>query len=208
VAKILALEPDLVVGFSDLQASIATDLIRAGVPVFITNQRTVAEILSVIRQIGGLVGAHERADALVGRLEAKLAEARERARWFSRRPKVYFEEWGDPLITGILWVSELIDLAGGDDVFSELSTEPLAKQRILADPMEVVRRAPDLILGSWCGRKFHPDRVVARPGWSEVPAVRRGALVEVKSSIILQPGPAALTEGLDAISKAIAGVAL
>jgi iron complex transport system substrate-binding protein len=176
--------------------------------VFITNQRTVAEILSVIRQIGGLVGAHERADALVGRLEAKLAEARERARWFSRRPKVYFEEWGDPLITGIRWVSELIDLAGGDDVFSELSTEPLAKQRILADPMEVVRRAPDLILGSWCGRKFHPDRVVARPGWSEVPAVRRGALVEVKSSIILQPGPAALTEGLDAISKAIAGVAL
>ncbi len=202
---IVALEPDLVLGFSDLQSDIAAALIKRGLPVYVLNHRSVDEILSMIVQIGGLVGAEEKAHALVSELAARIAMAEERAAALTTRPRVYFEEWGDPLITGIRWVSELVEIAGGIDVFPELRTESLAKNRILADPMEVVRRAPDIIIGSWCGRKFQKDRVRVREGWDAIPAVRDDALHEIKSSLILQPGPAALTDGLDALSAIITG---
>ncbi len=201
---ILALEPDLVLGFSDLQADIASTLIKAGLPVFVFNQRSVPEILTTIRQIGALVGAEAKAATLVAELEAGLDAARARAATFPHHPRVYFEEWGDPLITGIRWVTELIEIAGGIDTFPELREKRLAKDRILADPLEVVRRAPDVIVGSWCGRKFQKQRVLARPGWSGVPAVKSGELHEIKSSIILQPGPAALGDGVRALSDIFA----
>jgi iron complex transport system substrate-binding protein len=200
IGAILALEPDLVLGFSDLQAEIATALVRRGVSVYVFNQRSVPEILSMILQLGGLVGVEAKAQALVASLEGGLDELRARAAALPRRPRVYFEEWGDPLITGIRWVTELVELAGGVDCFPELRGARLAKDRILADPAEVVRRAPDIIVGSWCGRKFQKDRVVVRPGWDAIPAVRAGELHEVKSAIILQPGPAALTDGVRALS--------
>lgn len=200
---ILALRPDLVLGFSDLQADIAASLIKAGLPVFVLNHRSVEEILSMILQVGGLVGAADRAEELVASLRGRLDAARARASALRRRPRVYFEEWGDPLITGIRWVSELVEIAGGVDVFPEHSGKPLAKDRIIADPSEVIRRAPDVIIGSWCGRKFQVPRVVAREGWSEIPAVKQNALYEIKSSLILQPGPAALTDGLDALVRIV-----
>jgi iron complex transport system substrate-binding protein len=204
-AAILALSPDLVLGFSDLQADIASSLIKAGLPVYVLNHRSVDEILGMVLQVGGLVGAETRARALVADLTKRIDLAKEKAAALVKRPRVYFEEWGDPLITGIRWVSELVEIAGGIDVFPELRDKPLAKDRILADPSEVVRRAPDIIIGSWCGRKFHTDRVIAREGWDAIPAVRDGALFEIKSSLILQPGPAALTDGLDALTKIITG---
>lgn len=203
--KILALEPDLVLGFSDLQADIAADLVRHGVPVHVFNHRSVAGILGMIVMLGGLVGEQEKARALATRLETRLDRARAAAARQPMRPRVYFEEWDEPYISGIRWVSELIAIAGGDDCFPELAAEPLGRNRIIADGGEVVRRAPDIIIGSWCGKKFRPERVMARAGWDAVPAVRDGEVHEIKSPLILQPGPAALTEGLDELRQIIGG---
>jgi iron complex transport system substrate-binding protein len=208
IDAILALEPDFVVGFSDIQADIARDLVRAGVEVWISNHRSVAGILDYIRRLGALVGAADAADAYARRAEAHIAEIERAAASLPRRPRVYFEEWDEPPITGIRWVAELIRIAGGDDIFPERAAMPLARDRILADASEVVRRAPDIILGSWCGKKFRPDHVAARPGWSEIPAVRDRELHEIKSPIILQPGPAALFDGLDALHERIAAWAV
>ncbi len=196
IDRIVELRPDLVLGFSDLQADIARELVSTGIEVHVFNQRSVAEILRMIAMLGGMVGCEAKARALVERLEAGIEDVRRRAEHFARRPRVYFEEWDEPQISGIRWVSELIGIAGGDDCFPELAREPLGKNRIIADPLEVPRRAPDVIFGSWCGKKFRPEHVAAREGWAAVPAVRAGELHEIKSSIILQPGPAALTDGL------------
>jgi len=196
IERILALRPDLVIGFSDIQADIARDLIKRGLNVLIFNQRSVTEILGVICTLGALVGEAGRAQALAAELEKGLAGIRAQAGRLARRPRVYFEEWDEPMISGIRWVSELIGIAGGDDIFPELALSQYARGRIVADPGEVPRRAPDIILGSWCGKKFRPERVRARPGWSTVPAVRDGQLFEIKSAEILQPGPAALTDGV------------
>jgi iron complex transport system substrate-binding protein len=194
--KILVLRPDLVIGFSDLQADIARDLAKAGLNVLVFNQRTVDEILSMILALASLVGASVKGERLVGELEAGLAAIRAAAARFPRRPRVYFEEWDEPMISGIGWVSELVGVAGGEDVFPERARSHAASGRTVADPLEVVRAQPDVILGSWCGKKFRPERVAARPGWADVPAVRDGALHEIKSADILQPGPAALTDGV------------
>ena len=196
IDRILALEPDLVLGFSDLQADIAADLIRRGVDVHVFNHRSVAGILRMVRTVSALVGAADRGNAYAEELEAGLQQIRDSAARFERRPRVYFEEWDDPPISGIRWVSELIGIAGGDDVFPELAAESLGKNRIIADPLEVPRRAPDVIVGSWCGKKFRPERVRERPGWEAIPAVQDGEVYEIKSAVILQPGPAALTEGV------------
>jgi iron complex transport system substrate-binding protein len=198
---IRALRPDLVLGFSDLQADIAATLIRHGIEVHVFNHRSVAEILRMIAMLGGMIGREAAAAALVAELQAHLQQVRERAATLPRRPRVYFEEWDEPQISGIRWVSELVEIAGGIDCFPELATCSLAKDRIIADLAEVPRRAPDLILGSWCGKKFQPAQVRARPGWQDVPAVRAGELHEIESSLILQPGPAALTDGVDAIQR-------
>lgn len=202
IPKILALRPDLVLTFSDLQADIVASLIRAGVAVHAFNQRTVAEILGMIRTLGALVGAQDRADGLAGRLATSLEDTRRRAAKSSRRPRVYFEEWDEPMISGIAWVSELIEAAGGADIFPELAACKSAKDRIVTRE-EVIRRAPDIIIGSWCGKKFRSEKVAARPGFETVPAVRNGRLHEIKSPLILQPGPAALTDGLAALEAII-----
>jgi len=172
------------------------------------NQRSVAEILRVIRTLGGMIGCEAKATRLADDLERGLDELRAQSSTWPRRPRVYFEEWDEPQISCIRWVSELIAIAGGDDVFPERAAMPLARDRILADPGEVVRRAPDIVFGSWCGKKFRPEQVAARPGWSAVPAVRDGELHEIKSPIILQPGPAALFDGLDALHTVIAAWAV
>lgn len=203
IPRILELRPDLVLGFSDLQADIAAELIRAGLNVHVFNQRSIADILCMIRTLGGMVGAEARTAALLERLEAGLAAVRTRAAALGRRPRVYFEEWDEPLISGIGWVAELIGLAGGEECFPELAGKSLGRERIIADPLEVVRRAPDIVLGSWCGKKFRPAAVAARRGWDAVPAVRTGFVREIKSAIILQPGPAALTDGVQAIEAVI-----
>jgi len=196
IDKIVGLHPDLVLGFSDLQADIAAELVRAGIEVHVFNHRSVDEILRMIATLGGMVGCASKAQALIAELEAGLDAIRASAARFASRPRVYFEEWDEPQISGIRWVSELIGIAGGEDCFPELAREPLGKNRIIADPLEVPRRAPDVIFGSWCGKKFRPEHVAARPGWSGLPAVRNRQLHEIKSSIILQPGPAALTDGV------------
>jgi iron complex transport system substrate-binding protein len=206
IDKIVGLRPDLVLGFSDLQADIAAELVRAGIEVHVFNHRSVDEILRMIATLGGMVGCAGKAEALVTQLESGLEEIRSSAARFARRPRVYFEEWDQPQISGIRWVSELIGIAGGEDCFPELAREPLGKNRIIADPLEVPRRSPDVIFGSWCGKKFQPGRVAARSGWSEVPAIRAGDLYEIKSSIILQPGPAALTDGVREIHAHLARV--
>jgi iron complex transport system substrate-binding protein len=202
--KILALKPDLVFTFSDLQADIVADLIRNGVEVHALNHRTIAGILDMIRMVGAIVGAADRADALARSYEAALDAARARAAQFRRRPKVFFEEWDEPLISGIGWVSELVRAAGGDDIFPERAVQAAGKDRIVA-PEDVVARQPDIIIGSWCGKKFQPAKVRARPGFDTVPAVANNRLYEIKSSIILQPGPAALTDGLKAMQRIIEG---
>jgi iron complex transport system substrate-binding protein len=201
--KILALAPDLVLTFSDLQADIAAELIRRNVTVHAFNQRDVAGIFGMIRTIGALVGATSRTDELARSLERRLDQARMRAATLDRRPRVYFEEWDEPMISGIRWVSELIEIAGGIDVFPELSLRKNAKDRIVSAP-EVIAAAPDIIVGSWCGKKFVPAKVAARPGFSVIPAVRDGFLREIKSPLILQPGPAALSDGLDALAHIVA----
>ena len=203
IEDILRLQPDLAIGFSDMQADIAQALIRHGVEVWISNHRSVAQILGYVRRLGALVGAGEAARELAGSLSCRLREAALQAAALPRRPRVYFEEWDDPPISAIRWVSELIGIAGGDDIFPELAAASLGRDRIVADPMEVVRRRPDIIIGSWCGKKFSPQRVAARAGWQDVPAVREGALHEIKSPLILQPGPAALTDGLDALRRIV-----
>jgi iron complex transport system substrate-binding protein len=202
IPKVLALEPDLVLAFSDLQAGIVADLMRAGVDVHAFNQRDVAGILAMIRTLGALVGAAEKANALAETYERRLAQVASIKR--ASRPKVYFEEWDNPLISGIGWVSELIAIAGGEDVFAELSRRKAAKDRVVASDA-VIAAAPDVILASWCGKKVVPDKIRARTGWSDIPAIRNNRIVEIKSPLILQPGPAALTEGLDAIVTALHG---
>jgi iron complex transport system substrate-binding protein len=196
IDEILRLQPDFVVGFSDIQADIAAELVRRGVEVWISNHRSVEGILDYVRRLGALVGVADAANAYADDLRRGLDDIERAASTLPRRPKVYFEEWDEPLITGIRWVAELVRIAGGDDVFPELASEPLAKARILANGDPVIERAPDIILGSWCGKKFRPDKVAARPGWDAIPAVRDGELHEIKSPLILQPGPAALTDGV------------
>ena len=203
IERIVALKPDLVLGFSDLQADIAADLIRQGMTVLVFNHRSVDEILSLIRILGGLVGAQVRAESLVRDYSGRIARCRAVSSQQHRRPRVYFEEWDDPPISAIRWVSELIGIAGGDDIFPELAASPSAAGRIIADSQEIVRRAPDIIIGSWCGKKFRPEKVAARPGWQAIPAVAKGDLHEIKSAEILQPGPAALTDGLDRLMSII-----
>jgi iron complex transport system substrate-binding protein len=198
IEKILALEPDLVLAFSDLQADIAAELIRRNVAVHAFNQRDVAGILAMIRTLGALVRAAAKADALAAGLERRLDAARRRAALLQRRPRVYFEEWDDPMISGIGWVAELVEIAGGIDVFPTLSQRKNAKDRIVSSDA-LIAAAPDIIVGSWCGKKFVPAKVAARPGFGAMPAVRDGFLREIKSALILQPGPAALTDGLDAL---------
>ena len=204
IDKILALRPDCVIGFSDLQADIAAQLIRAGVPVHIFNQRSVEEIFAMLYQVAALVGQAEQGLAQIAQLRANLQALSETAAQFKRRPRVYFEEWDQPHISGIRWVSELMGIAGGDDIFPELAVQSLGKDRIIADSAEIVRRNPDIIIGSWCGKKFRPEKVAARAGWQDVPAVRDGQLFEIKSVDILQPGPAALTDGVTQLHQIVA----
>ena len=200
IDKILALKPDLVLTFSNLQADIAADLIRRGLDVHAFNQRSVAGILDMIRTVGAMVDANEQAQRLVSELEMGLAEVRERARRLPMRPRVFFEEWDDPLISGIGWVSELVEIAGGIDIFADHAGRGAAKDRVVRID-EVVAQEPDLIIGSWCGKKLRPERVMARPGFDRTPAVQHQDVYEIKSSLILQPGPAALTDGLAALEK-------
>jgi iron complex transport system substrate-binding protein len=192
--RILAVRPDLVIAFSDMQADLCAQLVRAGLEVHVFNQRDLAGMLRMVRTVGALAGAADAAEALATGLQARLDAAAAQA--FSRRPRVWFEEWHEPLISGIGWVSELVALAGGDDCFPELAACPNAKDRIVADPAEVLARRPDLVLGSWCGRKFQPDTVAARPGWDALPAVQGGWVRELKSPDILSPGPGLVTRAL------------
>jgi iron complex transport system substrate-binding protein len=203
IPKILALKPDLVLGFSDLQADIAAELIRQGVEVYILNHRTVAGILQMIRTLGRLVDAAEKADELAKTYEQKIVDLKSLAAQKKDKPRVYFEEWYDPIISGIGWVSELIEIAGGVDCYKENAQHQGGKERIVADPLEVVAKQPDIIIGSWCGRRFHPHKVGERDGWSNVPAVRNNQVFEIKSANILQPGPAALSDGLDQLHQII-----
>ncbi len=195
IPKILDLQPDLVLSFSDLQADIVAALIRQGIAVHAFNQRRIAEIFDMIRMLGALVGAGDRADRLTEELAAGLTDARRRAARTPRRPKVYFEEWDEPMISGIAWVSELIEVAGGIDIFADRASGKSAKDRIVT-AAEILEREPDIIIGSWCGKRFRPEKVAARPGFDRLPAVRAHALYEIKAPIILQPGTAALTAGL------------
>ena len=204
VDKILALQPDLAIGFSDMQADIAAALIRAGVEVWVSNHRSVDGILGYVQRLGALVGQADAANAYAAELQSDLARVQAAASALSRRPRVYFEEWDEPAISAIRWVSELITIAGGDDIFPQRALASLGRDRIVADAAEVIRAAPDIIIGSWCGKKFRPERVAARPGWDAIPAVRNGQLFEVKSPLILQPGPAALTDGVAQLHDIIA----
>ena len=188
---------------ANIDAILAAALIRHGVPVYVFNQRSVAQILSMIAQLGGLIGAEQKATRLIAELQQNISVAQEAAAKLPRRPRVFFEEWYDPLISGIGWVSELVGIAGGDDIFPELAREPGAKQRIIADPLHVVERMPDIVIGSWCGRKFKPEKVLARDGWGGVPAVVNQHVYEVKSPLILQPGPAALSDGLAELQRIV-----
>ena len=199
IDKILATRPDLVLTFSDLQSEISRDLIKAGVPVYAFNTRSVEDILGMIETVGRLVGAEAKALAIVAGLEAEIEQTRaiaaERLARTGRKPRVYFEEWDEPLISGIRWASELIEIAGGEDVFGEQARSPLAKDR-RPTPEAVIAAAPDVIIGSWCGKHFRPERVAARPGWAAIPAVNNGKMHEIKSAVILTPGPVAISEGL------------
>jgi iron complex transport system substrate-binding protein len=203
IDRILELKPDLAIGFSDIQADIAQALIKAGVEVWMANHRSVEQTLGYVLRLGAMVGASDRALAYVQSLQRHLDAVRSSAATLKRRPRVYFEEWDEPPISAIRWVSELIGIAGGDDVFPARAASSLARDRIVADAREIVRAAPDIIIGSWCGKKFRPEHVAARTGFADVPAVRDSELHEVKSPLILQPGPAALTDGLDALHAII-----
>ncbi|MBC7435310.1 MAG: ABC transporter substrate-binding protein [Bdellovibrionales bacterium] len=203
IGKILELKPDCVFGFSDLQADIAAELIKKGVQVTVFNQRSVAEIFSMLYQVAAMVGQPERGLELIAGMQASLAAIADAARALPRRPRIYFEEWDEPPISAIRWVSELLTLAGGDDCFAELSLEAMGKGRIIADGDEIVRRNPDIIIGSWCGKKFRAEKVAARVGWEGVNAVKTGQLFEIKSPDILQPGPAALTDGVAQLHRIV-----
>ncbi len=201
IDKIVELQPDLVIGFSDMQAALADKLIRAGLNVLVTNQRSVAQIFDTLRLVAGLVGQQGPAEQWIAQCQARHAQVAAQASAWPRRPRVYFEEWDEPMISAIQWVSELVSVAGGDDVFPELACQSMGRNRVVTDALEPTRRAPDIVVGSWCGKKFRPERVAARPGWADVPAVRAGALHEIKSCDILQPGPAALTDGLEQLHR-------
>ena len=203
IDKILALKPDCVFGFSDLQADIAAALIRHGVQVTVFNQRSVQDIFAMLYQVAAMVGEAEQGLQRIQAMQARLQDIQNNAKAFARRPKVYFEEWDEPPISAIRWVSELIQIAGGDDCFPALSLEPMGKNRIIADPMTIVAQQPDIIFGSWCGKKFRPEKVAQRPGWQDVPAVLNQQVFEIKSADILQPGPAALTDGIDQLHQII-----
>ncbi|HLL18571.1 MAG TPA: ABC transporter substrate-binding protein, partial [Rubrivivax sp.] len=201
VDKIVALQPDLVIGFSDMQAALADQLIRAGLNVLVTNQRNLDEIFATLRLVAGLVNAHAAAEEWISACCQRHAALEAAAESWPRRPRVYFEEWDEPMISAIQWVSQLIGVAGREDVFAELGLQRMGRDRIVADALEPARRAPDVIVGSWCGKKFRPERVAARPGWAQVPAVVHGRLHEIKSCDILQPGPAALTDGVEQLHR-------
>lgn len=203
--KIEALKPDLILAFSDLQAEITNDLVKRGYPVFTFNQRSVAEILQMIRVLAGIVGVAAKGAALADQFERNLDAIRERAAKRATRPRVFFEEWYDPLISGIRWTEELVQIAGGDPIFPELATAGLAKDRIVSSE-QVIARAPDVIIGSWCGKPVKKERIASRPGWDQLPAVKNGHIFEVKSTYILQPGPAALTDGVAQIERIIGSV--
>jgi iron complex transport system substrate-binding protein len=203
IDKILDLRPDCVFGFSDLQADIAAELIRKGVQVTVFNQRSVEEIFSMLYQVAAMVGRADSGLELLQGMRERLAEIARASQALPRRPKVYFEEWDEPPISAIRWVSELVGIAGGDDCFPELSTQAMGRDRIIADGAEIVRRNPDIVIGSWCGKKFRPEKVRARPGWEQVNAVRDGQLFEIKSADILQPGPAALTDGVAQLHRIV-----
>lgn len=203
IDKIVARQPDCVIGFSDLQADIASQLVKKGIQVTIFNQRSVAEIFSMLYQLAAMVGQEAKGLALIQTMQSRLLEIEKTAATLQRRPRVFFEEWYDPHISAIAWVSELMGIAGGDDCFPELASQAMGKDRIIADGQEIVRRNPDIIFGSWCGRKFRPDHVRARAGWENVNAVKNGQLFEIKSSEILQPGPAALTDGVEKLHRFI-----
>lgn len=204
IDRIVALEPDLVIGFSDMQAALADQLIRAGLNVLVTNQRSIEEIFGTLALVAGIVDAREAGEAWISSCRAEHARIAAEAATWPRRPRVYFEEWDEPMISAIRWVSELVALAGGEDVFAELGRQAMGRDRVIADTLEPVRRAPDLVVGSWCGKKFRPEKLAARPGWQDMPAVRAGRLHEIKSCDILQPGPAALTDGLAQLHRLIA----
>ena len=193
--KIEALKPDLVLAFSDLQADIVSELVRRGFPVVAFNQRSIAEILQMVRVLGGIIGCSDMAEALASRFESGLQAIRDRAAHWPSRPRVFFEEWDDPLISGIQWVEELVEIAGGEPVFPELRQAKLAKDRIVT-PEAVIAANPDVIIGSWCGKPVRKERIAARPGWNDIAAIRNGDIYEIKSTYILQPGPAALTDGV------------
>lgn len=203
IGEILALKPDFVIGFSDIQADIASALIKHGIEVWISNHRSVEGILEYILRLGALVGESEKAHAYAHELRANVERVASQAAQIPARPKVYFEEWDEPLISGIQWVAELVRIAGGEDIFPEMAAESLAKNRIMANGDKVIERNPDIIFGSWCGKKFRPEKVAARAGWQTIEAVRHNHLYEIKSPIILQPGPAALTDGLNAMAAHI-----
>ncbi|WP_220271966.1 ABC transporter substrate-binding protein [Crenobacter cavernae] len=202
--RILAVEPDLVIAFSDMQAELARELIKAGLEVHVFNQRTLAGILNMVSTLGALVDRSAEAAALSAKLAARIDEAREQAAPVSRRPGIYFEEWDEPLISGVGWVSELIVAAGGVDVFAETAHHASASERIIADPAEVVRRAPDIVVGSWCGKKFRPESLAERAGWEGIPALQNGHVLEIKSADILSPGPSAILRGLPQLQAAVA----
>jgi iron complex transport system substrate-binding protein len=206
IEKIAALEPDLVLGFSDLQADICADLIRRGIEVHCFNQRSVGEILDMIRRLGALIEEPAKGEVLARELEAGLAAVEAAATRFPRRPRVYFEEWHDPMISAIRWVSELIEVAGGEEIFPEFRNATLAKGRTVPGPDAVLERRPDVYLASWCGRKFRPDYLEKRPGWPEAPFMKEGRVHEIDSSTILQPGPAALTDGVYEVHRILAEV--
>ena len=203
IDKIVELQPDCVIGFSDLQADIASQLVKKGIQVTIFNQRSVTEIFSMMYQLAAMVGQVEKGLVLIQRMQNRLLQIEAAAASLKRRPRVFFEEWYDPHISAIAWVSELIGIAGGDDCFPELAKEPMGKGRIIADGAEIVRRNPDIVFGSWCGRRFRPAHVRARPDWQQVNAVKNDQLFEIKSAEILQPGPASLTDGVEQIHKII-----
>ena len=196
IDKIQQLQPDLVLGFSDMQADIATALIKQGIAVHIFNQRSVADIFSMVMLLSAMVGAHEAGLAWLHEIRARIDAIKLHSAAYQHRPKVYFELWNDPLMAGIHWVSELIEIAGGDDCFADLAKQSLAKNRIIADPNDVIAANPDIIIGSWCGRRFKPQQLAERAGWDAITAVQQQHIYEIKSASILQPGPGALTDGL------------
>src|SRR5687767_13549942 len=204
--KLEALNPDLVLAFSDLQATIVNDLIRRGHTVVAFNQRSVGEILQMIRMLGGLIGCGTKADALASKLESGLDEIRASAAELPRRPRVFFEEWDDPLISGIQWVEELVEIAGGEPIFPELRHAKLGKDRVVQHE-DVIRRDPEIIVASWCGKAVRKDKIAGRAGWGQVSAIRNGQIHEIKSALILQPGPASLTDGVQQLHSIIGGAA-